>query len=175
MNIEIGKIWRRVLFIVAAVFHLSMVSALELGESLPEVSALNQDGERFSLGEHGEREFTFIFFYPKAETRGCIMQVCSLRDAYADLSERGVSVIGVSVDGVAEQKHFHENRGLPYPLIADFDRVVIEAFGVEVSEKGYAKRQAYLFRSGVLVWKDESASTQEQAADVLAAIEELKD
>ncbi len=84
-------------------------------------------------------------------------------------------MVGVSVDRIAEQKFFHENRKLPYPLVADVKREVINAFGVPTSEKGFAMRQAFLFKDGALVWKDETASTEEQASDVIAAIAKLGD
>ena len=116
--------------------------------------------------------FALVYFYPKADTAGCTKQACSLRDAYATLGEKGMRVFGVSSDGVAAQKAFQEKYKLPFTLLADSDKKVIEAFGVP-TRLGFASRQAFLFRDGKLVWRDLSASTEQQAADVLAAIEEL--
>jgi len=151
----------------------SNLHALDLGDAPPEVEGTNQDGETLALGPRLSDGYGLAFFFPKAETPGCIAQACSLRDAYEALAAKGVKVVGVSADDVQAQKHFHENRSLPYPLVADPDMAVIEAFGVPAT-MGFAKRQAFLFKDGKLVWKDESASTEKQAADVLAQIERLE-
>lgn len=96
-----------------------------------------------------------------------------MRDANEKLTEKGVKIFGVSRDTVADQKSFAEAQKLPFALIADVDGKVVEAFGVPtMGSKGFASRQAYLFRDGKLVWRDLKASTSEQGADVLKAIEE---
>jgi thioredoxin-dependent peroxiredoxin len=152
----------------------SQAAELELGAELPSVAAVDQDGRTIDLAEAGGKGWTLVYFYPKADTPGCTKQACSLRDAFASLSERGVRVFGVSSDDVAAQKAFQEKHKLPFTLLADSDRKVIEAFGVP-TRLGFASRQAFLFRDGELVWRDLSASTSEQAADVLAAIEQSRD
>jgi len=96
-----------------------------------------------------------------------------LRDAYAKLGDAGVRIFGVSNDDVAAQKAFQEKYRLPFRLLADTDKKVMDAFGVP-HLGGFAKRQAFLFRDGSLVWRDLTASTEQQAADVLAAIQELE-
>ena len=83
----------------------------------------------------------------------------------------GVKVFGVSFDTVAAQKKFAEAQNLPYDLLADVDGNVIKAFGVPYRVK-FASRQAYLFKDGKLIWKDEKASTAEQGQDLLAALKE---
>lgn len=145
---------------------------LDLGAALPDVTVLDQDGREISLAQAAGEGFALVYFYPKADTAGCTKQACSLRDAYATLGEKGMRVFGVSSDGVAAQKAFQEKYKLPFTLLADSDKKVIEAFGVP-TRLGFASRQAFLFRDGKLVWRDLSASTEQQAADVLAAIEEL--
>ena len=114
-----------------------------------------------------------VFFFPRAETPGCTAQACSLRDAFAELSEKGIRVLGVSGDSEERQRRFSENRNLPYPLYSDKSGDVVKAFGVP-SFLGLVKRQAFLFRDGVLIWKDESASTQKQAQDVLEILDTLE-
>ena len=84
----------------------------------------------------------------------------------------GVKVFGVSFDKVEAQKKFAENQELPFDLLADVEGKVVKAFGVPHRGK-FASRQAYLFKDGKLVWKDEKASTGEQADDLLKALEEL--
>ena len=82
-------------------------------------------------------------------------------------------MFGVSTDDEAAQKAFQEKYKLPFTLLADKDKKVLAAFGVP-STMGFAKRQAYLFRDGVLVWRDLEAATSEQAAEVLAAIQQIE-
>jgi thioredoxin-dependent peroxiredoxin len=142
---------------------------LALGAKLPAVSGLDQDGQSVDLAAAGAEGWTLVYFYPKADTPGCTKQACSLRDAYAKLTDEGVRVFGVSADDVAAQKAFRKKYKLPFELIADRDKKVMDAFGVP-HLTGFAKRQAYLFKDGVLVWRDLAAATEKQAADVLAAI-----
>ena len=139
---------------------------LAVGAALPVVSQKNHDGKAVNLAEAGTKGHLLIFFYPKADTPGCTKQACSLRDAYAQLTDQGVRVFGVSMDSVEAQKAFREKFELPYDLLADQDGAVVKAFGVPTTMK-MARRQAFLFHDGKLVWRDLSASTDKQAADVL--------
>lgn len=150
----------------------SGAAELELGAMLPDVAAPDQDGNLVQLAEAGAKGFTLVYFYPKADTPGCTKQACSLRDAYAQLGEKGVRVFGVSTDDVAAQKAFQGKYKLPFTLLADAEKKVTTAFGVPTTA-GYAKRQAYLFKDGKLVWLDLTASTEQQAADVLEAVKTL--
>ncbi len=139
------------------------------GAALPAVTQKNQDGQAVKLAEAGSAGYVLVYFYPKADTPGCTKQACSLRDAYAALTDKGVKVFGVSSDPVKSQKAFREKYKLPFTLLADDDGTVTSAFGVPKT-LGFAKRQAFLFKDGKLVWRDLSASTAEQAADVIQAI-----
>jgi len=149
---------------------LGRADELALGAKLPAVTAQDQDGAAVDLAAAGGKGWTLVYFYPKADTPGCTKQACSLRDAYATLTDRGVRVFGVSGDDEASQKAFQKKYKLPFTLLADPDKKVMDAFGVPHTA-GFAKRQAFLFKDGVLVWRDLTASTEQQAADVLAAIE----
>jgi thioredoxin-dependent peroxiredoxin len=165
-------------------FRMSLLSAIllspftmtadpiTLGAKLPAVSVPSQDGKTIELATEASKGFTLVYFYPKADTPGCTSQACSLRDAYAELTEKGVRVYGVSMDDVADQKKFQEKYQLPFTLLADSEGAVVKAFGVPYAGT-FAKRQAFLFKDGVLVWHDAKASTKEQAQDVLAAIAAL--
>ena len=146
---------------------------IDIGAALPAVTAKNQDGQEVKLAEAGAGGWTLVYFYPKADTPGCTKQACSLRDSYATLTEKEVKVFGVSMDDVAAQKAFQEKYKLPFPLLADKEAKVADAFGVPHS-MGFTKRQAFLFKDGKLVWRDLEASTEQQAADVLKEIGEAK-
>lgn len=146
---------------------------LEINASAPAVEAINQDGQKVSLGDAYKEGLVLVYFYPKADTPGCTAQACSLRDDFAALKDQGVKVFGVSTDTVADQKKFQEKYKLPFTLLSDEDGKLVDAFGVP--KRGtFASRQAFLIKDGNVVWRDLSASTAKQAADVLAALKDLK-
>ena len=139
---------------------------MTIGSPLPSLNAKDQEGQIVNLPTFGQEGFLLVFFYPKANTPGCTTQACSLRDGYEDLQKRGVKILGVSADDVAAQKKFATDHKLPYPLLADHENKIIQAFGVG-GLFGFAKRSAFLFRNGKLIWQDPKGSTQDQAKVVL--------
>lgn len=153
-----------------ALFSSARAEELALGAKLPTVSVSDQDGQAVELAAAGSSGWTLVYFYPKADTPGCTKQACSIRDAFSVLTDKGVRVYGVSSDDAAAQKAFQAKYKLPFPLLADTEAKVMDAFGVPHA-MGFAKRQAFLFKDGVLVWRDLAAATEQQAAEVLAAIE----
>ncbi len=137
---------------------------LAVGAPLPAVEQQDQNGRTVTLSA-ATKGHVLVYFYPKADTPGCTKQACSLRDAFADLTSLGVTIYGVSTDSVQAQKAFSDKFHLPFQLLADTDRKVLAAFGVP-RILGFAKRQAFLFKDGVLIWRDLAAATAQQAADV---------
>src|SRR5947207_14563151 len=102
---------------------------LKIGDKAREVSAVTDSGTTLNLGDvYKKNNYTLVWFYPKALTGGCTKQGCSLRDASAELTKKGVAVVGVSVDPVEKQKEFKEVNHFPYPLLADTDKKVVKAF-----------------------------------------------
>jgi peroxiredoxin Q/BCP len=156
--------------VVRAFSHEQTNGKLKIGDPIPQVIANDQDGKPVDLAEAGKSGYLLIYFYPKAMTPGCTAQACSLRDAYTDLQNKGVKVIGVSLDTVDSQKEFSEKEHLPFELLSDREKKITSAFGVPLLVNGFATRQAYLFKEGKLVWMDTHASTDKQASDVLAVL-----
>ena len=148
-------------------------NTMKIGSPLPPLSAKDQEGQSLDLASYGKEGYLLVFFYPKANTPGCTAQACSLRDGNAELARRGVKILGVSADQVSAQKSFVTDQKLPYPLLADTDNKIIQAFGVG-GLFGFAKRSAFLFRDGKLVWQDPKGSTQDQAKVVLEYLDSLK-
>ena len=146
---------------------------LEIGARAPEIEAVDQDGKVVNLADFYGKGTVLVFFYPKANTSGCTAQACSLRDEYEALKDRGVEVVGVSMDAVEAQKKFQEDHNLPFTLLADEKGKVVEGFGVP-KRGAFASRQAFLVRDGKIVWRDLKASTAQQAEDVLAALTKLE-
>jgi len=160
------------LLALAATFSLQ-AEPLEVGAQGPDVAGVDQNGSAVQLGDLYADGYVLVYFYPRADTRGCTAQACSLRDAYEVLADRGVKVVGVSTDTAEAQKAFKEKYALPFTLLADTEHAVINAFGVPLRGTA-ASRQAFLIHDGVVLWRDLSASTAEQAQDVLAALDELQ-
>lgn len=142
---------------------------MRLGSFLPVVDCKDQDGQVVNLGELASLPCLFVFFFPKANTPGCVHQACSLRDANEDLVERGLTVVGVSRDSPEVLRKYKADKALPYDLFSDEDKSLSVLFGVP-SIFGIVKRQAFLFEYGVATWIDRSASTRKQASDLLAQI-----
>ena len=149
--------------------HILNADTLEIGSAAPQITATDHMGNTIDLGTTLSEGMTAVFFYPKAMTPGCTAQACSLRNAWDELQERDVKVFGVSSDTAKTQTAFRDKHQLPFTLIADTDKVVSKAFG-----KSRWSRQAYIFKDGVLVWKDLKASTAKQAEDVLKAVKGLE-
>lgn len=85
------------------------------------------------VGAGGSDQVLVLYFYPKDETAGCTAQACSFRDSYEDFLEAGAQVVGVSMDTAADHESFASNHRLPFPLIADTDRSLAEAYGVSLA------------------------------------------
>lgn len=152
---------------------MSRDTPLAVGESAPRVQAVNQNGETVNLDESFYQGLVLVYFYPKADTPGCTSQACSLRDAYEKLSQRGLRIVGVSTDSVEAQAAFSKKYQLPFQLLADPDGDIVRAFGVPsriVGAQSFASRQAFLIKDNHVIWRDLSASTEQQAEDVLSVL-----
>jgi peroxiredoxin Q/BCP len=144
--------------------------ALEVGDPAPDVATRDHEGNAVHLADFYGEGYTLVYFYPKADTFGCTRQACSLRDSFEELRIRGVRVVGVSTDEPGKQRRFREKYHLPFVLLADRERTVAKAFGVTITF-GMTRRQTFLIKGGRIVWRDLSASTRKQAADVLEVLE----
>jgi peroxiredoxin Q/BCP len=159
--------------LVASIFAVSSEQTngkLSVGDSIPDVTAQDQDGHSVNLAEAGKTGYTLVYFYPKAMSPGCTAQACSLRDSYTELQQKGVKIFGVSLDTIEAQKKFQEEDHLPFALLSDQNKQVVSAFGVPLVKDAFATRQAYLFKNGKLVWIDTKASTAKQAQDLIEVL-----
>lgn len=151
--------------IFSALASLSAES-LKVGDPAPVVSGVTDNGTTLDLGEvYRSHPYTIVWFYPRALTGGCTKQGCSLRDASDELTKLGATIVGVSTDTVEKQKEFKDTNHFPYPLIADTDKKVLQAFG----QTGLlvASRECYVIKDGKIVYKDKGV-TDKQADNVLA-------
>jgi peroxiredoxin Q/BCP len=147
---------------------------LAVGSPAPEISGVDQNGKTINFKDVYAKGPTLVYFYPKADTPGCTKEGCSIRDAWSDLTKKGIQVLGVSEDKVDAQKAFAIKYSFPHTLIADADGKVATAFGTDfITGKPLTQRQSFLVRDGKIAWTMLKASTETQAADVIKANEEL--
>ncbi len=123
---------------------------LEKGADAPDFELEDQDGNSVRLKDFRGKKL-LVYFYPRADTPGCTKQACSIRDSRADLHEAGIAFIGISPDMPDKQKKFDEKYRLYFPLLADTDHRVAEAFGVWGEKSMYGKIKRGIIRSSFLI------------------------
>lgn len=121
---------------------------LKVGDKAPAFSLLDQSGKKAKLSDYKGRK-VLVYFYPRADTPGCTAQACGLRDVLGDIGD--AAVLGISPDPPARQAKFDEKYGLGFPLLADEDHAVAEAYGVWGEKKNYGKTYMGIIRSAFLV------------------------
>jgi peroxiredoxin Q/BCP len=112
---------------------------IKQGEFAPDFELLSDSGEMVRLSDFRGRTVV-LYFYPKDDTPGCTKEACSFRDSYAPLQAAGVVVLGVSPDSTKSHTRFKTKFSLPFPLLADTDHKVAEAYGVWVEKSGYGRK-----------------------------------
>ena len=105
------------------------MSILEQGAKAPAISAKDQDGKSVTLEEYRGRKVV-LYFYPKDDTPGCTKEACAFRDNFPKFNIAGVEVLGVSVDDESKHKKFSEKYQLPFRLVSDTEKKIVEAYGV---------------------------------------------
>jgi len=121
---------------------------LKAGDKAPAFTLLDQAGEKVKLSDFKGRK-VLIFFYPKADTPGCTAQACGLRDVAGEIGD--TAILGISPDKPAKQAKFDTKFGLGFPLLADEDHAVAEAYGVWTEKSMYGKKYMGILRSAFLV------------------------
>ena len=123
---------------------------LETGTKAPEFTLPDQNGEMKSLKDYRGQKVV-LYFYPKDMTSGCTKQACAFGELYPQFMEKGAVVLGVSKDTVASHKKFEEKYGLPFTLLSDVDKVVIQAYDVLKEKKNYGKVTLGVVRTTYLI------------------------
>lgn len=115
------------------------MATLKEGDKAPDFTAKDQNGKTVSLSDYKGKN-VILYFYPKDDTPGCTAESCSFRDNYQSLLSKGFEVIGVSTDDEKSHKKFETKYSLPFTLIADNDKQIVEAYGVWVEKNMYGKQ-----------------------------------
>ena len=149
-----------------------MAEGPKAGERAPDFEARGQNGQTVALASFRGRPVV-LYFYPKDDTPGCTAEACSFRDSMSVLRDRGVVVLGVSVDSEESQAGFASKYKLNFTLLSDAKKSIVRAYGVE-SPFGTAKRATYIIGpDGTIKYVFPHVSTKTHGDDVLKKLEEL--
>lgn len=123
---------------------------LEVGDVAPDFTSVSDDGVSVSLSALRGTTVA-LYFYPKDDTTDCTTQACGFRDAWRKLRRRGATVLGVSRDDLKAHKKFRAKHALPFPLLADDDHAIAQAYGVWVEKSMYGKKYFGIARTTFVI------------------------
>ena len=151
---------------------------LSIGQAAPAFSLPDQDGVVHTLAD-SRGKWTLLYFYPKDATPGCTIEAQTIRDSWAEFTGSNTVVYGISADSVASHKKFAEKQVLPFTLLADENKEMVNAYGVWGKKKMMGKEYDGIFRTSFLVAPDgtiakiyENVKPSEHAAEVLRDVKE---
>jgi len=149
------------------------MATLKQGDKAPDFKGTDQDDKPISLADYKGKK-VILYFYPKDNTPGCTDEACSLRDGYEDLIKQGYDVVGVSADSAKSHQGFIKKHNLPFRLISDPDKRIIEAYGAWGEKKMYGKSYEGIIRTtfvisekGIIEQVIEKVKTKEHANQIL--------
>ena len=142
---------------------------MNIGDKAPEILGKDEQGREIRLSDYRGRKLV-LYFYPKDNTSGCTAEACSLRDHYSELQGSGYEVVGVSKDPAASHVKFKEKHELPFPLIADVDKTLMEAMGAWGEKTMGTIRTTFIINEeGVIeqIFAGKQVKTKEHAEQIL--------
>ncbi len=149
------------------------MNMLKVGDKAPIDLGIDQSGVSHKLTDYSGKKIV-VFFYPKANTPGCTAEACDLRDNYDKFTSQGYAILGVSADDAKRQTNFREKYNFPFPLIADTDRNLINAFGVWGEKKFMGKVYDGIHRTTFIIDEEgiieeviTKVKTKEHASQIL--------
>jgi len=152
---------------------------LEQSQKAPDFCLSNQNGKQVRLSDFKNR-WLLIYFYPKDDTPGCTKQACGIRDSMEEFMKKGLQVIGISTDGVRSHKKFYEKYNLPFDILADEKKEMVEAYGVWGKKKFMGREYMGTNRTSFLIDPDgkivkiyPKVNPEEHADQVLKDFKEL--
>ena len=152
------------------------MTPIQVGDKVPPFSVSDDRGNTQSLSDYAGKKLV-VFFYPKANTPGCTAEACDFRDHYKELQDAGYSLIGVSADTEKSQRNFSEKFEFPFPLLADVDKEVINAFGVWGPKQFMGKEYDGIHRKTFIINENgtverviDKVKTKEHASQILETV-----
>ncbi|MEK7707181.1 MAG: peroxiredoxin [Verrucomicrobiota bacterium] len=147
----------------------------KVGDKAPLVTGKNQDGKTWKLANSIGKKIVLLYFYPKDDTPGCTREACGLRDRMDELKKDKVEVVGVSFDSPESHQKFIAKHKLNFPLLADTDGKIAEAYGVRIPGKNFARRVSFLIGlDGKIAHGTESPQADAHLSEMKDAIAKLK-
>jgi peroxiredoxin Q/BCP len=168
------------LLAVAVLALLTAASALaaespKAGEKAPLIEGLDQDGKPWKMADVVGKKVLLLYFYPKDDTPGCTKEACGFRDRIADLKKQNVEVIGVSFDSSESHQKFIAKHNLNFPLLADTDGKIADAYGAKMKDRNLARRVSFLIGlDGKIAHVTDSPNADKHLAEMGEAVEKLK-
>ena len=126
------------------------MATLQIGDKAPDFKGIDQNGKAVTLGDFAGKRLV-LYFYPKDNTPGCTDEACSLRDGWSELRAKGFEVLGVSADSEASHQKFIEKHSLPFNLIADTEKVILEAYNAWGEKSMYGKKYMGIIRKTYVI------------------------
>ena len=130
--------------------HINITENMEIGDKAPEILGYDENGKEVRLSDFKGKKLV-LYFYPKDLTSGCSAEACNLRDNIEALRSEGYAVVGASVDDAQSHQKFISKHALPFPLIADTDKKLVEAFGVWGEKSMYGRKYMGTFRTTFII------------------------
>lgn len=183
---------KKILTVLSGFLALTVMASgqegLSLGDKAPEFRTTADDGTTWDLSSHIGKNYVVVYFYPGAMTAGCTKQACSYRDHMDELQAAGITVVGISGDGVENLRLFKQAENLNFTLLSDEKGNIAKAFGVPLGGGGAIKRtvagtEHELVRSisarrwtfiigkdGTIIYKNEAVDAEKDSSEVLKFI-----
>ena len=147
----------------------------KVGDTAPLIRGQDQDGKTWKLADVVGKQVVLLYFYPKDDTPGCTKEACGFRDRLADLKKDKVEVIGVSFDSTASHQKFIAKYNLNFPLLADTDGKIADAYGVRITDRKMARRVSFLIGlDGKIAHVTDTPSADTHLSEMKEAVEKLK-
>lgn len=156
------------------------MQTLKIGDTSPDFTLNDQDGEAHTLNDE-KGNWVLLYFYPKDDTPGCTKQACAIRDNFPLFEKLGCTVFGISIDGEKSHKKFEEKYELPFILLSDTEKKVVEAYGVWGKKKFMGREYEGTLRTSFLVNPEgkiakiyENVKPEKHAEEVLADLQGMQ-
>jgi len=158
-----------------ALFTAPAAETPKAGDAAPRIEGKDQEGKTWKLADVLGKNVVLLYFYPKDDTPGCTREACGFRDRMADLKKDKVKVIGVSFDSADSHQKFVAKYKLNFPLLADTDGKIADAYGVRMTGRNMARRVSFLIGlDGKIAHVTDSASAETHLSEMKEAVAKLK-